>query len=330
MGALMMSYENPVWHEYFADPFVLRSGNTFYAYGTGATGLERDGKAFPVLRSTDLNRWHYVGGALKPVEGFHGYWAPEVAFSDGLYYMFYSGNDKPGDEGHRVRVARSENPEGPFEDMQGPLMGDLGFTIDANPFFDTVSKEWFLFFATDYLADEPHGTGIGVVRLRDMTTVAGEPVIVARATQAWQLYEENRQHMGKRWKQWYTVEGPCVVYHQRRYWCLYSGGRWSGERYGVGFAVAEHPMGPWRDDFAVHGPTVLRGIPGKVIGPGHTSVTQSPDGRGHILIYHAWDEGMTRRRMCIDPLIWTADGPRCDGPSVGPRLLYEPDPAGTR
>jgi beta-xylosidase len=326
----MMTYENPVWQEYFADPFVFRCGQAYYAYGTGAMGMERDGRAFPLLRSTDLSHWQYLGGSLRPILGCHGYWAPEVAFHEGMYYMYFSANDQSGDEGHRIRVARALAPEGPFESVGGPLMPNLGFTIDANPFFDPVSKEWFLFFATDYLSDEPHGTGIGVVRLRDMTSTLGEPVIVTRASQAWQLYEENRQHMGKLWKQWYTVEGPFTVFHAGRYWCLYSGGKWSGDRYGVGFAVADHPLGPWRDDFAVHGPTVLRGIAGKVVGPGHTSVTPSPDDRGHILVYHAWDEGMTRRRMCVDPMIWTPDGPRCDGPSLGPRVLYETDAGGAR
>ena len=326
----MMNYENPVWQEYFADPFVMRCGHAFYAYGTGATGLEADGRIFPLLRSTDLNHWQYLGGALKSIEKCHACWSPEVATRDGSYYMYFSANDQAGDEGHRIRVAQSAKPEGPFEDLEKPLFPKLGFTIDANPFYDPVSREWFLFFATDYLTDEPHGTGIGVVQLKDMTSVAGEPVIVARASQAWQLYEENRQHMGKLWKQWYTVEGPCAIYHAGRYWCLYSGGRWSGERYGVGFAVADHPLGPWRDDFAVNGPTVLRGIAGKVIGPGHTSVTRTPDDSGHILVYHAWDIGMTRRRMCIDPLIWTPEGPRCDGPSTGPRVLFENDVMGAR
>jgi len=58
-----------------------------------------------------------------------------------------------------------------------------------------------------------------------------------------------------------------------------------------------------------------------VIGPGHNSVTVAPDGRTQVLVYHAWDANRTARRMCIDPLAWTADGPRCDGPSQGPRVL---------
>ena len=86
----------------------------------------------------------------------------------------------------------------------------------------------------------------------------------------------------------------------------------------------QHPMGPWHDDFAVHGPVVLKGVPGAVIGPGHCSVTLAPDQRSQMLVYHAWNPQMTMRRMCIDPLLWTPQGPRCDGPSLGPRAAARP------
>ena len=202
-------------------------------------------------------------------------------------------------------------------------MPDSGFTIDACPFKDPRSGQWYLFFAHDFIQDEPNGTGVGVVRMKDMFTPATERKMVNRASQDWHIYERNRDYQGRIWPAWYTVEGPCVIYHRERYWCLYSGGRWSSERYGVGFAVADDPMGPWKDDLAIHGPVVLRGIPDKVIGPGHNSVTIAPDGRSHVIVYHAWDRELTKRRMCIDPLVWTEQGPRCDGPSTGPRVFNE-------
>ena len=78
-----VTYTNPVWPHYFADPFVLRVGRTYYAYGTGPAG--DDGRQFPVLRSDDLVHWHQLGHALGPVAGANptSYWAPEVAESDG-------------------------------------------------------------------------------------------------------------------------------------------------------------------------------------------------------------------------------------------------------
>ena len=67
---------------------------------------------------------------------------------------------------------------------------------------------------------------------------------------------------------------------------------------------------------------MLKGIEGKVLGPGHNSVVLGPDDKTLFIVYHAWDAARTARRMCIDPLIWTPDGPKCDGPSTTPREMF--------
>jgi hypothetical protein len=73
---------------------------------------------------------------------------------------------------------------------------------------------------------------------------------------------------------------------------------------------------------------VLRTVPGRVIGPGHCSVVTARDGTMHYLAYHAWDADMTARRLCIDPLLFTRDGPRADGPSWTPRPAPQAQPSG--
>src|SRR3954454_20755674 len=114
-----MTYTNPVWHGYFADPFVLRHDGVYYAYGTGH-GPEPGGWQFPVLRSPDLATWEYAGAALPPIhdaktgEPFTAYWAPEVAERDGRFYLYFSAATQHRDETHRLRVAVAERPEGPF------------------------------------------------------------------------------------------------------------------------------------------------------------------------------------------------------------------------
>jgi GH43 family beta-xylosidase len=154
-----------------------------------------------------------------------------------------------------------------------------------------------------------------------MLHVVGEPRMVVRASCPWQVYEYNRDYKGRVWKAWHCVEGPFALFHEGKYFCLYSGGAWHSENYGLGFAAADHPLGPWRDDFAQHGPAVLKGIPGHVIGPGHNSVVLGPDDRTQFIVYHAWDAQHSARRMCIDPLRWIEGSPRCDGPSVGMRTV---------
>ena len=316
-------YQNPVWPEYFADPFVLRHHGSYYAYGTGAEPVEMDGRAFPVLRADDLVHWEYVGGAVRPIPGATAYWAPEVAENDGKFYLYFSAAFGGSDESHGLRVAMADSPTGPFTDMDRLLLPEQGFSIDPHPFRDPRTGRWYLYFATDFTADEPHGTGLAVVPLKDdLLTVAGPVSTVVRASQDWHVYEQDRNYKGQTWRKWHTVEGPFVLRHDDLYWCLYSGGRWSGANYGVGVAFAHHPLGPWQDESAVQGPVVLKGNSDQIIGPGHNSVTLAPDGKTPVFVYHAWNPERSKRRMCIDPLAWTPNGPRCKGPSTDVQLLY--------
>jgi hypothetical protein len=47
----------------------------------------------------------------------------------------------------------------------------------------------------------------------------------------------------------------------------------------------------------------MRSVPGQVIGPGHHSIVTSPEGVDYA-VYHAWNEAMTDRQMCVDRLDW--------------------------
>ena len=120
---------------------------------------------------------------------------------------------------------------------------------------------------------------------------------------------------GKQWD-WHTLEGPFVRKCDGKYLCFYSGGRWETESYGVDYGVANHVLGPYSDEGNNAGPRVLHTIPGQMLGPGHNSIATGPDGESEYIIYHAWDKDMKARQMCVDRLIWTPDGPRCDGPTL--------------
>jgi hypothetical protein len=89
-----------------------------------------------------------------------------------------------------------------------------------------------------------------------------------------------------------------------RYWCVYSGGNWQNETYGVDFCVADHPLGPFECGEG-DAPRLLKTRPG-LVGPGHTSIVTDREGQDWIA-YHAWFDG--KRKMCLDRLEWTAEGP---------------------
>ncbi len=307
-----LTYTNPVYPEYFADPFVLEHSGRYYAYGTGLPSLSK--RVFEVLRSDDLVNWESLGGALEPPVQTPetACWAPEVACDGERFYMYYSVGVH--DKNHVLRVAAAENPEGPFEDL-GLALSDDPFAIDPHPFQDQ-DGQWYLYYARDFLDGERVGTALAVDRLLNMTKLSGEAHTVLRASHDWQLFQRSRSMYGNVYD-WHTLEGPFVVRREGRYYCFFSGGRWENESYGVSYAVAEQPLGPWLEPHP-GAPAVLRSVPGKVLGPGHNSVVRAPNGDDY-LVYHAWDTGKTARRMFIDRLSWTAQGPRTQGPTLSPQ-----------
>jgi beta-xylosidase len=309
------TYRNPVHDEYFADPFVLRHQDAYFAYGTVA----RRGRTLPALRSRDLVHWEPLGDVLEPLDlPVEVYWAPEVAHRDGGFAMYYSAGREEGEE-HQLRVARAERPDGPFVDAGVVLDPDDPFSIDAHPFCDDDGR-WYLFYCRDFLEGDRVGTGIVVAELADATTFAGPWREVVRPYADWNLFAANREWYGRTWEGWYTVEGPFVRKRDGRYYCFFSGGAWREPNYGVSYAVADDPLGPWTVAPG-EGPTILRTIPDRVLGPGHASVVSSPSGAEDWIVYHAWAPGGGARLMRIDRLEWTADGPRCDGPSLEPRAV---------
>lgn len=319
-------YRNPVWPHYFADPFVFLWGGNYFAYGTGEKPfVAHDGRtyAFQILQSKNLAQWQSTGGALEinAKSAPQAYWAPEVAVrGEGEFLLYYSSAPQGRDELHRIRVATGETPTGPFAERGAVLSADEGFCIDAHPFRDPRDGQWYLFFAKDFFEDRT-GTGLAVVPLSsDGLHAAGPATVVTRANADWQIYQRCRELYGRTWEAWHTVEGPCVVFHHDRYYCFYSGGNWQTHDYGVSYAMASHPLGPWVHSECT-GPVVLSQRPGEVLGPGHNSYILGPDEETEFLVYHAWDPARVARRMSIDRLRWTEHGPRCDGPTLTDQLL---------
>jgi beta-xylosidase len=324
----MRTYQNPVYHGYLADPFAWKVGENYFAVGTGPViPLERasekdltswniggEERAFPILFSKNFSDWKLLGGALRVPESLRGgaFWAPEVAYDGHQFYLYYSVSMEGLN--HRLRVARSSQPEGPYEDLGllMPRVDQCPFAIDPHAFRDD-DGQWYLFYARDFL-DTAHGfragTGLVIDRLLDMTRLAGEEKIVLRARSNWQLFKSNRPMYGGIYD-WHTLEGPCVRKREGQYYCFYSGGCYENDSYGVDYGIAEHVLGPYSDAGNETGPRVMKTISGQVIGPGHTSIVRGPDHGAEFFAYHAWSHDMSARQFYLDELRWTGEGPRC-------------------
>ena len=296
----------------------------YYAIG-GSDGNEGRGQGvFRVLRSSNLVQWTDAGWVLEQLPAEYGdtYWAPEVISLEGRFWMYYSVGFS--DRMHHLRAAVSDRPEGPYRDIGVRLTNPFScpFAIDPSPFQDT-DGQLYLLYARDFLDTDGGarvGTGIVIHRLATPTQLAGEPRTILRARYDWQRYQKDRVIYGGVYD-WHTLEGPTLRKRHGRYWCLYSAGRWQSETYGLDFAVADRVLGPYEAGNNSSGPRLLKTVPGEVIGPGHASVITGPDGATEYLVYHAWDAAMTARRMCLDRIEWTGDGPRTPGPTFTPQPL---------
>jgi len=292
----------PARPDYFADPFVIRRPEGGYAaYGTQPDGAAE--RVFEVLLSEDLTSWRPSGCALERLPRDMGdqYWAPEVCWRAGAWWMYYSVGH--GIDGHHLRVARASDATGPFVDVGVNLTPGESFAIDPHPFQDD-DGQWYLYFARDVLDAERPGTHLAVGRLGDPTTLT--EVRAALAPNAdWQIYERDR-HMYGRVHDWHTLEGPSVVRRVGRYWMTYSGGAWTGPGYAVSWATSAHPLGPWTHAPA-GSPAVLQTGP-NLIGPGHNSLVVAPDGTDRIA-FHAWNDDGSRRQMHLAPIAFTGTGP---------------------
>jgi GH43 family beta-xylosidase len=103
---------------------------------------------------------------------------------------------------------------------------------------------------------------------------------------------------------WHTLEGACVVRRGDKYVCLYSGGRWDSELYGVDYGVADSVLGPYTEDAGPIHARITQTRLGRIIGPGHNSVVVGPDGETTYIVYHGWNEARTIRSPYVSRLDW--------------------------
>ena len=83
----------------------------------------------------------------------------------------------------------------------------------------------------------------------------------------------------------HLIEGPFVTLQAGRYWMFYAGNDFSTPAYGIGVAVADHPLGPYEKQ----GEPLLKSNR-DWWAPGHASVAPGPDGRPQ-LFFHAFFPG---------------------------------------
>jgi beta-xylosidase len=276
------TYRNPIIDRLGpADPHVIRFEGKYYLYPT------TDGRGYDVFVSDDLVHWEQKPKAFVTPGG--GAWAPDVFHhvrGDGKFYLYYTIDapkppDGPG--GKQIGVAVGDHPLGPFKDVRTLADG----SIDAHLFQDDDGA-LFLFYV-----EIRNGFKIFVQPMASPVEKKAEAKVVIRPTEAWEKVSGE------------VTEGPFMLKRNGVYYLMYSGTGADSPNYGVGYATAKSPLGPFTK--YADNPIAHRG--GDVLGPGHHSVIAGPDGR-LWMVYHqkastkrGWD-----RFLAIDPLWFDEQG----------------------
>lgn len=104
----------------------------------------------------------------------------------------------------------------------------------------------------------------------DGSRLIGEPKKVIENDQLWEAH---------------LIEGMWVTKQQGKYYLFYSGNDFSTTQYGIGVAIADSPLGPYKKM-----PEPLLRSTAEWSAPGHPSIATGPDGETYIF-FHAYKPG---------------------------------------
>lgn len=301
------TYTNPAMAGDFPDPSVIRVGRDYWAAATSSEWAPE----FPILHSRDLVNWEVVGAVFqkRPEWSTGSYWAPEIAFDRGRFFIYYSARKKNGPL--CVAVATAARPQGPYRD-HGPLVCQEVGSIDGFPVTDENGQRYLLWKEDGNSVSKP--TPIWAQRLSaDGTRLIGERRELFHNDQAWE------KHASLPYGD--LVEGPAVVRRGGWFYIFYSGNFCCAREcnYMVGVARSRKLLGPWEKNPAN---PIMRGNETWKC-PGHGTVVRDARGRD-FLFYHAYkadDFVYVGRQALLDEIKWGADGwPTINGgrgPSTG-------------
>lgn len=175
-------------------------------------------------------------------------WAPDAAFKDGRYYLYFPARDKEGV--FRIGVAVGDQPEGPFKAEPTPVAGS--YSIDPCCLSDTNGRAYLAWGGIwggqlqkwrtgkyDPAGQEPadHEPAIGprIAELgADMKTFKGgitEIQILDEQGQPLRAGDHDRRYF----------EGPWLHQYKGTYYLSYS----TGNTHYLVYATSQNPLGPY-------------------------------------------------------------------------------------
>ena len=166
------------------DPFVLVHEGAYYLYGTRGETCWGPADGFDVYVSRDLEDWD------GPFVCFHNdgsfwadrnYWAPEVYFYQGAFYMFAS--FKHPDVHRGTAILRAESPIGPFVLYSDGCVTPKDWEcLDGTLYVSKEGKPYMVFCHEWVQAGDGEVNAIPLTD--DLRAAAGEPRLLFHASDA--------------------------------------------------------------------------------------------------------------------------------------------------
>ena len=142
-------------HIYIADPSAHSFDNRIYVYPSHDRetpipdddhGSQYDMVDYHVVSMSDVGSTdvtdHGVALSLEQIPwASKQLWAPDAAFANGKYYLYFPARNKNGQ--FQIGVAESDKPEGPFRPDPEPIKGS--FSIDPASFVDDDGSAYLYF-----------------------------------------------------------------------------------------------------------------------------------------------------------------------------------------
>jgi hypothetical protein len=247
---------------------------------------------------------HGVGLDIKDIPwAGRQLWAPDAAFNNGTYYLYFPVKDKQ--DVFRIGVATSSSPTGPFKAEAKPIAGS--YSIDPSVFKDD-NGTYYMYFGgiwggqlqrwstgkyvgkDEYPADDQPALSAKVVKLsKDMLSFDGKPQDV-------KILDETGKQLTAKDNNRRFFEASWMHKYNGKYYFSYS----TGDTHFICYAIGDSPTGP----FTYKG-VILNPVQGWT---NHHSIIEL-NGKWYLFYHDVQLSGQTHlRNIKVTELHYNADG----------------------
>lgn len=294
-----------------ADPWVYKHTDGYY-YNTfvNASGIMiRRAKTITGIDAGERSlAWTPVKGTMYS----SNVWAPEMHYlkdTDGNYkWYIYFAADNGTNANHRMYVLEndSDNPMAGTWEFKGKITDSTDRWAIDGTVLTIGEKHYFIWSGWE----ETDGSfqNLYIAEMADPKTISSERVLISTSEYDWESSPAR------------INEGPQVTIRGSTINLVYSAnGSWT-DSYCLGLITADSDSDLLDPDSWVKRAEPIFSSANGVYGPGHHSLTVSPDGSEDWIIYHSarWPGSGWTRQVRAQKLTWNADGTPNLGEPVDP------------